>query len=139
VKRLEENAQRPTSNVQRPTEEPTGFEDALDDNLNISGALGFLFETIRDTNRAMDRGELDAAQAAGWLKWWKRINQTLELEAETRSTIPQEVAQLAEERAQARLAKDFRKSDELRDKLAALGWEVRDSKDGQKLTKRASG
>jgi cysteinyl-tRNA synthetase len=139
VKRLEENAQRSTSNVQRPMEEPAGFEDALDDNLNISGALGFLFETIRDTNRAMDRGELDAAQAAGWLKWWKRINQTLELEAETRSTIPQEVAQLAEERAQARLAKDFRKSDELRDKLAALGWEVRDSKDGQKLTKRASG
>jgi cysteinyl-tRNA synthetase len=139
VKRLEENAQRSTSNVQRPMEEPAGFEDALDDNLNISGALGFLFETIRDTNRAMDRGELDAAQAAGWLNWWKRINQTLELEAETRSTIPQEVAQLAEERAQARLAKDFRKSDELRDKLAALGWEVRDSKDGQKLTKRASG
>ncbi|MEY2547029.1 MAG: cysteinyl-tRNA synthetase [Verrucomicrobiota bacterium] len=137
VKRLEENAQRSTSNVQRPMEEPAGFEDALDDNLNISGALGFLFETIRDTNRAMDRGELDAAQAAGWLKWWKRINQTLELEAETRSTIPQEVAQLAEERAQARLAKDFRKSDELRDKLAALGWEVRDSKDGQKLTRRA--
>jgi cysteinyl-tRNA synthetase len=51
--------------------------------------------------------------------------------------LPEEVAKLAEERAQARLAKDFRKSDELRDKLNALGWEARDTKDGQKITRRA--
>src|SRR5581483_6975440 len=37
--------------VQRPTKE---FEEALDDDLNISAALGFLFESIRETNRAMD-------------------------------------------------------------------------------------
>jgi cysteinyl-tRNA synthetase len=47
------------------------------------------------------------------------------------------VKQLAEARMQARLAKDFRKSDELRDKLNALGWEARDTKDGQKITRRA--
>lgn len=115
------------------------FEDALDDNLNISGALGFLFETIRQTNRAIDRGELDAAQVANWLGWWQRINQTLDLEAQDGSEMPVEVTTLAEERAQARLAKDFRKSDELRDRIAALGWDVRDSKDGQKLTRRAGG
>jgi cysteinyl-tRNA synthetase len=44
--------------------------------------------------------------------------------------------QLAEARIQARLAKDWRKSDELRDKLAALGWEARDTKEGQKITQR---
>jgi len=44
------------------------FEEALDDDLNISAALGFLFETIRETNRAMDRNELDAASARrGWI------------------------------------------------------------------------
>ena len=48
-----------------------------------------------------------------------------------------EVAKLANEREQARLAKDWKKSDELRDKLVALGWEVRDTKEGQKITKRA--
>jgi cysteinyl-tRNA synthetase len=37
---------------------------------------------------------------------------------------------------QARLAKDWRKSDELRDELAARGWEARDTKDGQKITRR---
>src|SRR5436853_7544088 len=112
------------------------FEDALDDDLNISAALGFLFETIRETNRAMDENKLDAKEAAAWLSWWDRINQTLQFESEG-AELPEEVKQLVEARTQARLAKDFRKSDELRDKLNALGWEARDTKDGQKLTRRA--
>src|SRR5437868_1089734 len=112
------------------------FEEALDDDLNISAALGFLFETIRDTNRAMDENKLDGKTAAAWLNWWNRINQTLRFESDG-AELPEEVKQLADQRAQARLAKDFRKSDELRDKLNALGWEARDTKDGQKITRRA--
>ena len=112
------------------------FEKALDDDLNISAALGFLFETIRETNRAMDKNKLDGKIAAAWLKWWDRINQTLNFES-AGAELPEEVKKLAEARAQARLAKDFQKSDELRDQLNALGWEARDSKDGQKITRRA--
>ncbi|MFN2542839.1 MAG: cysteine--tRNA ligase [Chthoniobacterales bacterium] len=130
-----EDAKRPTSNAQRPID-ASDFEDALDDDLNISAALGFLFETIRHTNRAMDRNELDAASAKTWLSWWDRLNCVLELEKETADAVPADVAQLAKERAHARAEKNFAKSDELRDKLAALGWEVRDTKDGQKLTRR---
>src|SRR5438132_5347144 len=111
------------------------FEEALDDDLNISAALGFLFESIRETNRAMDRNELDAASANTWLNWWKRINSVLDLEGET-DELPAAVAQLADERERARLAKKWKTSDELRDRIAALGWEVRDTKDGQKLTRR---
>jgi cysteinyl-tRNA synthetase len=112
------------------------FEDALDDDLNISAALGFLFETIRKTNRAMDENKLEAKTAAEWLNWWNRINDVLCFESEV-TELPAEVAKFAEARAQARLAKDFRKSDELRNKLNALGWEARDTKDGQKITRRA--
>jgi cysteinyl-tRNA synthetase len=118
--------------------DPTSqFEEALDDNLNISAALGLLFETIRETNRAMDRNELDAATANVWLNWWERINSVLDLEMETAVTLPPDVAQLVEERDHARHAKDWKKSDELRDRLNALGWEARDTKDGQKITPRA--
>src|SRR5260370_17571398 len=53
------------------------FEVALDDDLNISGALGFLFETIRETNRALDRNEVDAVAAKAWLNWWERVNDVL--------------------------------------------------------------
>jgi len=112
------------------------FEEALDDDLNISAALGFLFETIRDTNRAMDQNKLDAKTAVAWLNWWDQINKVLDFESDG-AELPEEVAKLAEAQAQARLAKDLRKSDELRDKLNALGWEARDTKDGQKITRRA--
>jgi cysteinyl-tRNA synthetase len=131
-----QNAQRSTSNAQRPIQ--PDFENALDDDLNISGALGFLFETIRETNRAMDENKLDAASASAWLDWWKRINTVLDLEAEVEIIVPAEVAQLAKERENARRERNWKRSDELRDQIFALGWEVRDSKDGPKFTRRVT-
>ncbi len=143
--KAEENVQRPTSNVQRPIEEEqgtierpqtsNGFDEALDDDLNISGALGVLFETIRETNRALDLGSLDSSAASAWLEWWERIDRVLAIGGEERA-LPPEIETLGEARVQARLAKDWRKSDELRDELAAHGWEARDTKDGQKITRR---
>ncbi len=132
--------QAPSSKLQAPEklQAPTGgsdFHDALDDDLNISGALGILFETIRETNRRIDGGEIDAKEAKAWLKWWGRVDQVLAISGEETS-LPAEIAALAEARVQARLAKDWRKSDELRDELAARGWEARDTKDGQKITPR---
>src|SRR5438874_3637039 len=134
--RLRETAAEKIDKEKNTTHPDQQFEQALDDDLNISAALGFLFESIRETNRAMDRGELNSASANAWLKSWQRINNLLNLEMEI-AELPVEIAKLAEARAQARLAKDFRKSDELRDKLNALGWEARDTKDGQKITRRA--
>ena len=128
------------------------FEEALDDDLNISAALGFLFESIRETNRAMDRGELDPASANAWLNWWERVNSVLSLPAgvQLRASldmkgelhavhIPAEIAKLVRQREEARLAKDFQKSDELRDELSARGWEMRDTKEGYTITQRAGG
>ncbi len=112
------------------------FEEALDDDLNISAALGFLFESIRETNRAMDQNEMDAATANAWLDWWKRINTVLDLEAEFEIVVPP-VMQLAKERENARREKKWKRSDELREQISVLGWEVRDTKDGPKLTRRA--
>jgi len=134
LERMRECAEKETAKIDNQLGHD--FEDALDDDLNISAALGFLFETIRETNRAMDENKLDAKSAAAWLTWWNRIDETLHFETED-AELPEQVKQLAEARAQARLAKDFRKSDELRDKLNALGWEARDTKDGQKITRRA--
>ena len=76
------------------------------------------------------------ATANAWLQWWERVNSVLAIEPET-TELPATIAALAEARAQARLAKDWRKSDELRDELMARGWEARDTKDGQKITKRS--
>jgi cysteinyl-tRNA synthetase len=109
------------------------FEQALGDDLNISAALGFLFESIRETNRALDEERLDAAAAKAWLDWWERVNTVLQLQKDERA-LPSDIAALVEARRIARLAKDWQKSDELRAKLTELGWEVRDTKEGQKVT-----
>ena len=112
------------------------FEDALDDDLNISAALGVLFDSIRESNRRYDSGDLTPEEARDWLAWWNEIDKVLALSPEE-TALPAEIAKLAEARVQARLAKDWQKSDELRDELSARGWEARDTKDGQKVTRRS--
>ena len=112
------------------------FFTALDDDLNISAALAVLFETVRDSNRALDQGTLTAAQAKGLLEWYERVNSVLALEPELADdTLPAEVQQLLDDRAAARAAKEWKKSDDLRDELAMQGWLVKDTKDGQRISK----
>jgi cysteinyl-tRNA synthetase len=157
--RLRETVAEKVDTGKNTTQPGHQFEEALDDDLNISAALGFLFESIRGTNRAMDQNELATATANEWLKWWERVNSVLGLKRDlvlragsgtytlqgadvemihlSAENFPAQIAALLKDREQARLAKDFRKSDELRNELNARGWEVRDTKDGQKLTRRA--
>jgi cysteinyl-tRNA synthetase len=118
-----------------PDASTEGFFGALDDDLNISGALAVLFETLRESNRRMDEGVLTRSQARGLLDWLARVDGVLALEPEAAIGIPPEVEELAAARAAARAAKEWKKSDELRDQIATLGWTVKDTKDGQRISK----
>ena len=110
-----------------------GFFTHLDDDLNISGAMGQLFDLVRVSNRALDQGTMDAAQAQALSQEWARINSVLCLQPDS-VTAPEDVLALAEQRQAARTAKNWAESDRLRDAIAALGWMVKDTKDGAKLT-----
>jgi cysteinyl-tRNA synthetase len=110
------------------------FEEALDRDLNISEALAVVFQTVRETNKAYDAGILSANTAKELLAWWDRVNSVLQVQPEA-AEIPPEVARLLEARAAARAAKNWALSDQLRDEILAAGWEVKDSRDGQKVTK----
>lgn len=136
LERLREVSASTSSGVPEAPVPNDAFERALDDDLNISGALGALFESIRQTNRAMDANGLGKAAAMAWLQWWNQINRSLALDAVDTVKLPAPVEQLAEARRLARLAKNWQKSDELRRELNARGWEVRDTKDGQKISPR---
>jgi hypothetical protein len=63
---------------------------------------------------------------------WDLISAQSKLESDAADP-PDEVLALAESRKQARSAKDWAKSDQLRDQIAELGWSVQDTPDGQKL------
>jgi cysteinyl-tRNA synthetase len=134
--RLLEKAQETAGSetaVEAPDAATEGFFTALDDDLNISGALAVLFETLRESNRSMDEGRLTPPQARGLLAWLARVDGVLALQPDAGAAIPQEVEELLAARAAARAAKEWKKSDELRDQIAALGWTVKDTKDGQKI------
>jgi cysteinyl-tRNA synthetase len=114
---------------------PAGLEafgEALDDDLNISAALAVVFETIRETNRRMDEGTLPAGEARALLDWLGGVNSILALTPDAEK-IPAAVSEILERRLAARAAKDWKLSDVLRDEILAMGWLVKDTKDGQKL------
>lgn len=110
-----------------------GFAEALDDDLNISAALGFLFDVIRDTHRRIDEGTLSGADARALLDWWQGINQVLRFEPEELG-IPDKVQELVARRQEARQSKDWALSDQLRDEITAAGWSVKDTPEGPRLT-----
>ncbi len=112
------------------------FGEALDDDLNISGALAGLFEVVRATNRSMDATYLSPGQARTLLDWLGGVHTVLAMQPESIG-IPPEILELLDQRAAARASKDWKLSDELRDTMLTAGWQVKDTKDGQKLSPAA--
>ena len=79
------------SEAEAPDASTEGFFAALDDDLNISGALAVLFETLRQSNRRMDQGyegSLTPKQARGLLQWLARVDGVLALEPDAAAALP---------------------------------------------------
>lgn len=113
----------------------TTFTAALDDDLNISAAWASVFEWVRETNKRLAENSLNAAQAAAELAAWEKVNSVLGIGAVAEAEAPAEIVALLEARQAARKAKDFKRSDEIRDELKSKGWIVEDSPKGPKLKK----
>lgn len=132
-RRLDETAEAAEENLPDGLH-PEKFGEALDDDLNISAALGVVFDLVRDANRLLDQGALTPGQIATLRSWRDRIQSVLALAPEAEG-IPADVQDLADRRVAARADKDWALSDTLRDQLLAMGWQVKDTKEGQKLTR----
>jgi cysteinyl-tRNA synthetase len=109
------------------------FFSQLDDDLNISAALAELFELIRAVNAQCDADSLSPQEAAAILAAWHRVDSVLCI-ARPELAVPPEVTALLNARSTARAAKEWAQSDRLRDEIAALGWLLKDTKEGQKVT-----
>jgi cysteinyl-tRNA synthetase len=102
------------------------FFASLADDFNTAEALPSLWEWIREANR---RGEgVGDADLRAMLDVLGLANL---LDAD--EAAPADVEALARERVQARAAGDWSRADELRDAIAAQGWEVRDESGGFRL------
>ncbi|MCX6898303.1 MAG: cysteine--tRNA ligase [Verrucomicrobia bacterium] len=111
----------------------TDFEAALDDDLNISAALGVLFNFIRDINKRLAENVVAPAEATAILDTWQRFDTVLGFGMPQAQEAPANIVALANQRLAARKAKDFKRADQIRDELKAKGWIIEDTPKGPKL------
>ena len=113
----------------------TAFTAALDEDLNVSAAWAAVFDWVRDTNKALAGNTLSAEQSAAALAAWNRVDTIFGLGQPSEESASPELLALLEERQAARKAKDFKKSDAIRDELKAKGWVIEDTPKGPRLKK----
>jgi cysteinyl-tRNA synthetase len=111
------------------------FTAALDEDLNIAGAWGVIFEWVRETNRALAENGVSPAAAAAALAAWDRLDTVLGIGVTAEVEVPAEITALLEARQAARKAKDFKRSDAIRDELKAQGWVIEDTPKGARVKK----
>jgi cysteinyl-tRNA synthetase len=109
------------------------FSAALEDDLNVAAIWGAVFEWVRESNRLLAASQMTPGKAATGLAAWDKIGGTLGFASAAEEEAPAELTQLLEERQAARKAKDFKRSDEIRDQLKGLGWAIEDTAKGPRL------
>jgi cysteinyl-tRNA synthetase len=113
----------------------SAFITALDDDLNISAALGAVFDWVTIVNRSLAEYSMIVAEAASALATWEKIDSVLGVGMIEETEAPAELKTLIIERQLARKVKDFKRADEIRNALKAKGWIIEDTPKGQKLKK----
>lgn len=106
------------------------FHEAINDDLNMPAAMGVVWDVVRQERKSPKLAELLAKfDTVLGLK----ITQPLE---KLQEDIPQEILDLVEERKQARVNKDWAKSDVLRDLIQSKGYVIKDTKEGAEIKKK---
>ena len=114
----------------------TGFEEALDDDLNASGALGSIFDFIRDMNRLMDNHGLSLQEREAALERMKLIDRVFNFQTTREETVDAEVEAMIQKRTEARGNKDWAMADKIRDELLAMGIILEDGAGGVKWKRK---
>ena len=116
------------------------FAAAVNDDLNLPKGFAALFSLVRETNAFLQSPSSRTAELApSLLAVFRRMDDVLGVVffgRKAAEAVPDDVQALLDQRAAARAATDWAESDRLRDAIAARGWTVKDSREGQTCTKR---
>ncbi len=113
------------------------FIAAMDDDLNTADAISAIFELVREINTNI-QGE--TTECLEYVKYASGIFEELIsvlglLYSRKEEEIPQEILDLAEQRAEARKAKDWGRADAIRDEITAKGYLIEETRQGSKIKK----
>lgn len=118
----------------KKTELLGSFTAAMDNDLNTAQAITVLYDILKaDTTAATKLACIEAIDKVLSLNLIENAK-ALGADAEA-AEIPAEVLALVEQRKEARKAKDFAQADALRDQITALGWQIRETRQGTEITK----
>lgn len=107
------------------------MEEALDDDLNTSAAMGAVFELVKEANILLDQSQVGTANRDQIMGFFTGANQIFDIfQTERQPLEDQEILRLVEERVQARRGRDYQRADEIRDSLARRGIVLEDTKQG---------
>lgn len=113
------------------------FENAMDNDLNVPNAMMFVFDFVKKVNKMIDDKEIGIIGAKNAIDFLKKIDSVIGIldfsERFFELTIEQN--NLVKERVEAKKNKDWKKADELRDKLKSMGIILIDNKDGSSTAK----
>jgi cysteinyl-tRNA synthetase len=112
-----------------------GFEENLDDDLNISGALGSVFDFIRDINKLKAEDKLSTDERDRALGLIKKFDTVLNFQLK-QEALDSEVEELIEARTQARKSKNFELADKIRGDLLRMGIVLEDTPQGVKWKRK---
>jgi cysteinyl-tRNA synthetase len=105
-----------------------GFEKNMDNDLHIPEALAELFHFVSEVNRLLLQDKVSKANAQKILDSLFDADKVLGIIGKGEK-LPEEINKLIGERKEARKSKDWKRADELRDKIKAMGYNVMDSGD----------
>ena len=111
-----------------------GFDAAMDDDMNTANAIGQIFELVRMANAALTETSPKAAVKAV-LDTLDELCGVLGILSRKTDEKDDQVEALLEARAAARASKNWAESDRLRDEIIALGYILKDTKQGQQISK----
>jgi cysteinyl-tRNA synthetase len=112
------------------------FEKAMDNDLNISGALAAIFDFVKDVNKLADQGKLSMKDASLVKKLMLGFDGVLGVLEAEKVDIGKDVEKLINEREEARRKRDFKKSDRIRARLREMGVILEDTPSGIKWKMR---
>ena len=116
--------------LRRIAEVRGAYREALDDDLNLPQGVGLVFELVREANAALDAGRVGVDAREALLAFISEFDAHLDVVRAEEPGLADEVERLISEREAARKARDFARSDQIRDELRQKGIALEDSKDG---------